>query len=242
MAAITAITVQNTAGFRSITPLDPQIVADQIDAVFEDAEVHAVKIGLLPSAAIAACVSERLKCHRARNLLFDPSLVSPHGNVLVSPDAVDAIRRTILPMSDAMTLNLAEAGLMLRRGAPTSLREMRVAARALQGLGPRWVLVKGGTLLPTRSADVLYGASSTTEFKTPWIESRNFHGAGSTLSAAVTASLPTGEFHEAVHRAKEFLSRVLASAHELDVGKEVGPIYHFDGMRQSEEADAVESF
>ncbi len=242
MTVVTSVAVQNTAGFRSITPLDANTVAEQINAVFDDAEVDAVKVGLVPSAAIAHCVAERLSYHHAKNILLDPSFVSRHRQLVVSSEAVDAVRSTLVPMADVMTLNLVEAGLLLRRGAPASLKEMRVSARALQELGPNWVLVNGGALLPKRSADVLYGASSTTEFKTPWIESRNVHGAGSTLSAAVTVLLPTGEFHDAVHGAKDFLGRVLAGSHRLAVGHDIGPIFHFDGMGPSFDRTPAEPF
>jgi len=229
MAAVTAVVAQNTQGVRSFVTLDPAFVADQIDAVFEDVRVDAVKIGMVATADIAEAIAGRLKCHGAKNIVLDPVMVAKSGDRLLQPDAVEAIRDLLVPISRIITPNLPEAGVLLDAKPDWTLDEMRSRARNLLDLGPEWVLLKGGHLSSTESIDVLLGQRSM-EFAAPRIATRNDHGTGCTLSAAIAALLPHRTVADAVHQAKLYLNGALAASDQLEVGHGHGPLHHFHAL------------
>ncbi|VBF83564.1 bifunctional hydroxymethylpyrimidine kinase/phosphomethylpyrimidine kinase [Burkholderia pseudomallei] len=231
MAAITAVVAQNTTGVRSFRALDPAFVADQIDAVFDDVAVHAVKIGMIATAAIAEAVAAALARHRAAPVVLDPVMVAKSGDRLLDPDAVDAIRDELVPISTLITPNLPEAGVLLGRSEPRTLAEMHAAAAELHALGSRWVLLKGGHLAGERSVDVLRGpAAATVELSSPRVATNNDHGTGCTLSAAIAALLPSHSVEDSVCQAKAYLSDALAASGELEVGRGHGPVHHFHAL------------
>lgn len=145
MAAITAVVAQNTMGVKSFQPLDPSFVGDQIDAVFEDVKVDAVKIGMVATAAIAEVIAERLAKYPKCPVVLDTVMVAKSGDTLLQADAIEAIRDKLVPMANIITPNLKEASVLLGSDIPTSVVDMKTALPRLHALGPEWVLRKGVT-------------------------------------------------------------------------------------------------
>jgi hydroxymethylpyrimidine/phosphomethylpyrimidine kinase len=234
MAAVTAVVAQNTQGVRSFVTLEPSFIADQIDAVFEDVRVDAVKIGMVATAAIAEAIAQRLKHHGATRIVLDPVMVAKSGHHLLRPDAVAAIRDVLVPLSTLITPNLPEAAVLLGAEPQWSRAEMQVRATDLLKLGAQWVLLKGGHLEGSaESTDILLGNGGSVEFSAPRITTKNDHGTGCTLSAAITALLPRYGMEESVRRAKDYLSGALAASDELSVGHGHGPLHHFHALWRS---------
>lgn len=228
MAVVTAVVAQNTQGVRGFAALDPEFVGEQIDAVFEDVRVDAVKIGMVANAAIAGVIAERLRRHGARRIVLDPVMVAKSGDRLLDEDAVDAVREQLVPLADVLTPNLPEAAVLLGEEPDWSEAEMRRRAHDLLALGPRRVLLKGGHLegSPT-STDLLCGSEGILELPAPRIGTTNDHGTGCTLSAAIAALLPRLPVDDAVRGAKAYLHGALAASDQLDVGRGHGPLHHF---------------
>ncbi len=230
MAAITALTAQNTQGVRSFQTVDPEFVAAQIDAIFDDVRVDAVKIGMVATADIAAAIADRLRHHGARDVVLDPVMVAKSGDPLLREDAVVAIRELLVPLARVITPNLPEAAVLLSEAAPTTLVEMRETVRALHRLGPAVALLKGGHLTTEDSPDLLFDGTTLTEFAAPRIATRNTHGTGCTLSSALAALLPQLELVEAARRAKAYLTGALMASSRLTVGSGHGPVHHFHAL------------
>lgn len=228
MAVITAVVAQNTQGVRSFVALDPDFVGEQIDAVFDDVRVDAVKIGMVANAGIAEKIAERLRRHGAKNIVLDPVMVAKSGDHLLEPDAVSAIRDLLVPLAKIITPNLPEAGVLLDAEPEWTLAEMRASVRALRKLGPEWVLLKGGHLDGSvDSIDLLDGPPGTIELAAPRIRTRNGHGTGCTLSSALAALLPSHPVEKSVREAKSYMHGALAASAALDVGHGHGPLHHF---------------
>jgi hydroxymethylpyrimidine/phosphomethylpyrimidine kinase len=230
MSVITALTAQNTQGVRSFQTVEPAFVAAQIDAIFDDVRVDAVKIGMVATAEIASVIAERLLHHAARNVVLDPVMVAKSGDRLLREDAVAAVRDRLVPLARVITPNLPEAAVLLAASEPASLAEMRQAVRALHRLGSQWVLLKGGHLETGDSTDLLFDGHAITEFASPRIATRNSHGTGCTLSAAIAALLPRHEMADAARQAKTYLTHALAASHRLTVGSGHGPVHHFHAL------------
>lgn len=228
MAAITAVVAQNTRGVRSFVALDPSFVGDQIDAVFDDVRVDAVKIGMVANARIVETIAQRLHAHRAENIVLDPVMVAKSGDHLLEPDAVAAIRELLVPLATVTTPNLPEADVLLGTDAKWSLDAMRTSAVKLRHLGSEWILLKGGHLHGSaQSVDLLHGPQTTIELSAPRIRTRSDHGTGCTLSAAIAALLPTCSVEDSARMAKAYLHGALAASEDLDVGHGRGPLHHF---------------
>lgn len=227
-SAITAVVAQNTMGVRSYLALEPSFVVDQIDAVFDDVRIDAVKIGMVANAAIAQAIAERLVHHKARNIVLDPVMVAKSGHHLLDPDAVAAVRDVLVPVANVITPNLPEAAVLLDVKPDWTLAEMRHRVRELHELGSQWVLLKGGHLEGSaESTDLLHGSSGTIELSSPRVQTRNDHGTGCTLSAAIAALLPAHGVEESVRAAKTYLQGALAASGDLAVGHGHGPLHHF---------------
>lgn len=226
MAAVTAVTVQNTQGVRGFRLMEPGFVADQIDAVFEDIRVDAVKIGMVGSAAIAEAIADALQRHGARHVVVDPVMVAKGGDALLAADAVAAIRDALVPLAEVITPNLPEAAVLLGTPEPRDLDDMRTVARDLLRLGPTSVLLKGGHLDGPDSADLYCDAETMEVFTEPRIATKNTHGTGCTLSSAIAALLPRHPRREAVRLAKDYVTGAIRNAHRLDVGSGHGPLDH----------------
>jgi hydroxymethylpyrimidine/phosphomethylpyrimidine kinase len=230
-AAITALTAQNTRGVAQVHHLPASFVAAEIDSLYADLRIDAVKIGMLATAEVAAIVADRLTRHGARRVVLDPVMVATSGDRLLDKDAVEVMRRTLLPMADVVTPNLAEAAVLLEESAADSASAMRRAAERLYRLGPRAVLLKGGHLPGDRCPDLLFDGARMIELSTPRVPTSNTHGTGCTLSAAIAARLAQGDDLAAACRAaKAYLTAAIAAGNRLSVGSGHGPVNHFHAL------------
>lgn len=227
MAAVTALTAQNTTGVSGIHLAPPDFVAAQINAVFADIQVDGMKIGMIATAEIAAAVADALTGINAP-VVLDPVMIAKGGAVLLQPDAVDAVRERLLPMAHVITPNLPEAAHLLGTDPASTRAEMEAQGQALMGLGPRAVLMKGGHLSGDESPDCLVTEDHTFWFEGQRVESKNTHGTGCTLSSALAAQLAHGHApQDAVAKAKTYVAGAIAHADELTVGAGHGPTHHF---------------
>jgi hydroxymethylpyrimidine/phosphomethylpyrimidine kinase len=224
MSAITAVTVQNSVGVQGFYELEPRAVYEQIESVATDIGVDAVKTGMLASGAIIEAVADACERFALPNLVVDPVAVSKHGDPLLRPDAVEALRTRLLPLATIVTPNLGEAKL-LTGVEPRSRADLQAAAVALAELGPRWVLVKGGHLPGDEAVDLLWDGTSGIELRAPRVATPHTHGTGCTLASAIASNLAVGlDVASAVGEAKRFVSGAIAGAFPL--GKGIGPTDH----------------
>ncbi len=228
MAALTALTAQNTRGVSGVELVAPGFVAAQIDAVFADVRVDAVKIGMIATAEIAAAVADALARHGARNVVLDPVMVAKGGDRLLAENAVSALRERLMPLARVVTPNLPEAAALLGAREAGSRDEMPAVAEALLALGPEAVLLKGGHLPGGESPDYLADASGGTWLEGARVDTANTHGTGCTLSSALAARLAaSGDLVTAAREAKAYIAGAIAAADRLDVGHGHGPVHHF---------------
>lgn len=227
MSAITALTAQNTTGVRSVQDTDPAILADQIDAVFEDIRPDAVKIGMVSSAALIAVIADRLARHRAGNVVLDPVMVATSGARLIGEDAVGALTSMLFPLADVITPNIPEAEALLGMafgsidGAP-AMREAAVALAERYGCA---ALVKGGHGTADASDVLAEPGGAVTWFDGVRVDNPNTHGTGCTLSSAIAANLAKGAaLPQAISDAKTYLTGALGV--QLDLGRGCGPMDH----------------
>ena len=228
-SVITAITAQNTQTVRSIHYLPQQMIADQIDAVFDDLRVDAVKTGMLGDAHTLAVVAERLKHYQPAKLVIDPVMVAKSGDALLRRNAVELLKRELLPLASLITPNLPEAAVLLDISEPQTLAEMACVVKQLHQLGAAAVLLKGGHLPGTEQAtDLFYDGRQLVHLPAPRVATQNTHGTGCTLASAITAGLASGlDCLSAVQQAKTYIHGAIAAADSLDVGKGHGPVHHF---------------
>lgn len=227
-AVMTALTAQNTRGVTGIHNVPPDFVALQIDTVFADLRVDAVKIGMISTAEIARAVAASLRRARARNVVLDPVMIAKSGHALLDPTAIAALRDELVPLATVVTPNLPEAGVLLDGDAPTTLGEMRDAVVALHRLGPRYVYLKGGHLGGDESPDLLYDGRDIIELSATRVQTSNTHGTGCTLSSAIAALIPQRpDVRRAVEDAKAYLTEAIAASDQLHVGTGHGPVHHF---------------
>jgi hydroxymethylpyrimidine/phosphomethylpyrimidine kinase len=221
MSAITAVTVQNSVGVQGFYELEPRAVFEQIESVVTDIGVDAAKTGMLASAAIIAAVADACERFAIPNLVVDPVAVSKHGDPLLHPDAVEALRSRLLPLATVVTPNAGEAELL--SGVPVRERAgLEAAARALHDLGPRWVLVKGGHVPGPDATDLLWDGRQAIWLEARRLDTPHTHGTGCTLSSAITANLAGGlDVVSAVRAAKQYLTGAIAGSYPL--GKGIGP-------------------
>jgi hydroxymethylpyrimidine/phosphomethylpyrimidine kinase len=221
-AAVTLITVQNTLGVQRVECLTPELVGDQIGAVIRDIPPNAAKTGALGNRAIIEAVAA-LARDFSFPLVVDPVMASKNGAPLLAPDAIQSLKTFLLPNAFLLTPNLDEASI-LTGVEVRDLAGMRLAAEKLAALGPQAVLVKGGHL-QRDPVDILLHRGEWTEFTSPRIDTRHTHGTGCTFSAAITASLASGqELVEAIRRAKRYITEAIRNNPGLGSGS--GPLDH----------------
>jgi len=219
-SAITSVTAQNTVGVQGVHDLPPDFVGRQIDSVLQDIAIDAAKTGMLSSAAIIGVVADRVRAYKIERLVVDPVMVAKSGAPLLQPDAVRALIERLLPLALVVTPNLPEAE-ALSGLAISGLDGMRQAARQVHGLGPKYVVVKGGHLR-ARAVDVLFDGVAFTELDAERIETPHTHGTGCVFSAAIAAGLAKGRpVNEAVAAAKRFVTAAIR--HGFRLGKGYGP-------------------
>ncbi|HUZ91770.1 MAG TPA: bifunctional hydroxymethylpyrimidine kinase/phosphomethylpyrimidine kinase [Methylocella sp.] len=228
MAVITALTAQNTQGVTAMHVPPADFAAAQIDAVFRDTEVAAVKIGMLACGAIAEEVAERLAFYKPRFIVLDPVLAATSGDALSTSDTAQAIVRHLFPLATLITPNISEAARLSGHVIAADQEGMRRAAMLLAARGAKAVLIKGGHVSGATSDDLLFDGGSYRLFSSPRVATRNTHGTGCTLSSAIAAYLGQGlELGEAISAAKTYLTGALAAADQLSAGHGPGPVNHF---------------
>lgn len=238
-AVICALTAQNTRAVTGIQGVAPDFIRQQIDTLFDDVRIDSAKVGMLGTAAIARSVADALHAQpaaRTMPLVLDPVMVSKGGDVLLPRDAIQMMTEAVMPLATVITPNLAEAALLLSQSRPDSVADMRRMAERLRRLlpdqGERWVLLKGGHL-PGELVDLLFDGDRMIERRGERIDTRNLHGTGCTLSAAVAALLPQRpDVPAAVADALDYLEGALRASSRLDVGRREGgrghgPVHHF---------------
>ncbi|MER1940348.1 bifunctional hydroxymethylpyrimidine kinase/phosphomethylpyrimidine kinase [Castellaniella sp. FW104-16D08] len=232
MAVVAALTAQNTQAVTRIAALAPDFVAAQIDTLFADIRIDAVKIGMLGQAGVTRAVAERLAHWNPPHVVLDPVMVAKSGDHLLEQQAVAALREELIPLATIITPNLPEAGVLLGQSPADSLKEMRRMAERLRRLLPdddtRWVFLKGGHLPGNDTIDLLHDGDRLIELPGRRIDTPNTHGTGCTLSAALAALLPrTGNVPDAAQQAKQYLQKAIAASGQLQVGSGHGPVQHF---------------
>ena len=227
-SVLTALTAQNTQGVTGIHDVPPGFIAAQIDAVFADLHVGAVKIGMVSGAAAIEAVGAGLARHQAKNVVLDPVMVATSGAALLATEAIDKLRRDLIPRALVVTPNLPEAATLTGATLARNEREMEIQAREILALGARTVLIKGGHAEGAESVDLLIGQDGVLRLSAARVSSRNTHGSGCTLSSAVAAGLAKGRpLHDAVRAAKAYVTAAIAAADRLNVGQGPGPLHHF---------------
>jgi hydroxymethylpyrimidine/phosphomethylpyrimidine kinase len=225
MSAITAVTAQNTEEVTDVFELPLSIIAAQIDAVFDDFDVSAVKTGMLSSAEIVKVVAKLLKPQNVTNLVVDPVMIAKSGHRLLKPDAVEALMHELIPLALVVTPNIHEAQQLSGIEIKT-LNDARKAAKIIHRLGCRHVLIKGGHLLEDRATDLLYDGRFFELFKSEFIDTPHTHGTGCTFASAIAAHLALGKpLPQAVTAAKAYLTEAIR--HGLAIGHGKGPTNHF---------------
>lgn len=225
MSVITSITAQNTKGVTAIHDLPVPVIEAQLDAIFDDFEVAAVKTGMLSTAQIVDIVSRKLAKHKVPNLVVDPVMIAKSGHPLLQQDAVDHLRTSLIPLAFVLTPNVHEAerlsGLQIK-----TLADARQAAKAIYKLGCRHVLIKGGHLISEKGTDLLYDGRFFNIFKGEFIDTPHTHGTGCTYASAIAAQLAKGKaLPDAVQTAKTYVTEAIR--YGLAIGHGKGPTNHF---------------
>jgi hydroxymethylpyrimidine/phosphomethylpyrimidine kinase len=227
-SAITALTAQNTHGVAGIHPVPADFVTAQIDAVFGDLDVKAVKIGMLAQLATVDAIVAGLTRWSPRHIVLDPVMVATSGDRLLAADAVEGLRTRLIPRASLITPNLPEAAALLDEPVATNEAAIESQGQRLLSMGCPAVLIKGGHGQGAESIDYLVTISGTVALTAPRIATKNTHGTGCSLSSAIAAGLAKGEDMEtAIRHAKAWISAAIAAADRLGVGHGNGPIHHF---------------
>lgn len=228
MSAITALTAQNTTGVRAIQESMPEFLEQQLDAVFEDIFPDAVKIGMVSSSELIRVISDRLRYHKAKNIVVDPVMVATSGSSLMKTDAVQTLIEELLPMATLITPNIPETQ-VLSGMTVESKEDMLSAAKFIGNTYGCAVLLKGGHSVNDAN-DLLYDNGEMVWFEGKRINNPNTHGTGCTLSSAIASNLAKGyELAVSVRMAKEYISDALSA--QLDLGQGSGPMMHNFGLQ-----------
>jgi len=236
-AVVAALTAQNTRAVTGVFGIPPAFVREQIDTLFGDVRIDAVKIGMVGQAPVIRAVADGLAHWKPQHVVLDPVMVAKSGDALLEPAAVGALLEALVPLATVLTPNLPEAGVLLGQRGPETIPEMRRAAETLREhmthAGSRWVVLKGGHLPGGDAVDVVTDGDRMLELGTRRVDTRNTHGTGCTLSAAIAALLPVSpDAPAAIRRARDYLVAALAAADALDVGRGHGPVHHFHALWQ----------
>jgi hydroxymethylpyrimidine/phosphomethylpyrimidine kinase len=227
-SVIAVLTAQNTRGVTAIHNVPADFIAAQIDAVFSDLDVAAVKIGMLSQVSAIQAVAKGLDRYKAKNIVLDPVMIATSGDRLLAADAVAALRAQLIPRALVVTPNLSEAAALTGASPARNEEEMAVQARQILALGAATVLIKGGHGTGTESVDLLIGQGEVIRLSAMRIATRNTHGTGCTLSSAIAAGLAKGlDLAAAAHDAKAYVTTAIAAADQLKVGHGNGPLHHF---------------
>ncbi|PKL25935.1 MAG: bifunctional hydroxymethylpyrimidine kinase/phosphomethylpyrimidine kinase [Spirochaetae bacterium HGW-Spirochaetae-2] len=224
MSVIVSVVAENTQRVIGAENVSPKLIVDQLQAVFEDIRVDAVKIGMLPSQLVMEIVARELKERKPRNIVLDPVMIAKNGFALMDSRLARTLADLVLPYADVVTPNIPEAEVLADMRI-ASIEDMEEAARRIHGYGPPYVLVKGGHRSDA-AADLLYDGNRMLCFTAKRIDTKNTHGTGCTFSSAIAANLALGKpIEKAVEQAKAFVT--MAIEHALSLGKGCGPTHHF---------------
>lgn len=227
-SCITAITAQNTQGVRSVQEVDPEILRDQLDMVFEDIFPDAVKIGMVSSKTLIQVIAEALSRHKARKIVLDPVMVATSGARLMEEAALESLVKDLLPLADLITPNIPEGEILAGQEIKNSQDMEKMAKKIGEDYGVA-VLLKGGHQISTAN-DLLYDGEGITWFYGERVDNPNTHGTGCTLSSAIAANLAKGlSMEEAVKEAKAYITGCLRAG--LDLGNGSGPLDHAYKLR-----------
>lgn len=222
-SAITALTAQNTLGVTGIMDVTPEFLGEQLDAVFTDIYPDAVKIGMVSSSSLIEMIAKKLKKYKAENIVVDPVMVATSGARLISEDAIETLKKELLPLATLITPNIPEAEVLSEMEITDEASMVEVAKKISENFG-RAILVKGGHRINDAN-DLLYRNNSYAWFKGKRINNSNTHGTGCTLSSAIASNLAKGyDLDTSVKRAKDYISGALGAM--LDLGKGSGPMDH----------------
>ncbi|GAB2897307.1 bifunctional hydroxymethylpyrimidine kinase/phosphomethylpyrimidine kinase [Uliginosibacterium flavum] len=236
---VAALTAQNTRTVTGVHVPPTDFLKLQIDTLFADVRIDAVKLGMLGSVEVVSTVAERLHHWQAAQVVCDPVMVAKSGDHLLARNAVSMLIEALLPQTFMLTPNLPEAGVLLECRAPENVKEMFRAAERLREMLPqsseRWVLLKGGHLPGEELIDLLFDGDRMIEMRVPRIDTKNTHGTGCSLSSAIAALLPqyAGGFRpveNAVRQARDWLRGAIAASGQLNVGEGHGPVHHFHAL------------
>jgi hydroxymethylpyrimidine/phosphomethylpyrimidine kinase len=224
---VTALTAQNTRGVFAIHEVPAGFITAQLDAVFTDLKIGAVKIGMLAHAPAIEAIAAAFDRYRPRNIVLDPVLVASSGDRLLREDALTVLR-DLISRVHLITPNLAEAAVLLGTSPARDEDEMRAQGQKLLTLGAAAVLIKGGHGSGPESVDFLVDADDCLRLAAPRVATRKTHGTGCTFASAIAAGLAKGlPLDQAAHEAKDYVSAAIAAADRLDVGSGRGPLHHF---------------
>lgn len=227
-SVITALVAQNTCGVQSVYRIEPAFVAAQLDSVLDDVRIDSAKIGMLAESDIVDTVADALASYTIPYVVLDTVMVAKSGDPLLAPEAVEAIRRRLLPVVSLITPNLSEAAALLDCPMATNEKEMLEQGKALLAMGCSAVLMKGGHLSESESPDWLITTQGAVRFSSPRVATKHTHGTGCTLSAALAALRPRYDnWEQTIQVAKAYLQQALMMADSLEVGHGIGPVHHF---------------
>ena len=227
-SVITALTAQNTRAVAGVHLVPPAFVTAQCEAVFDDLDVKAVKIGMVAELSIIEAIVSALSRWKPKHVVLDPVMVASSGDRLLSAEAVEGLRKTLIPMATLVTPNLPEAAALLDEAVASGEAAIRKQGARLLAMGANAALIKGGHGQGTESIDYLFHGNEVVALPAPRLATDNTHGTGCSLSSAIAAGLAKGETLEtAVRHAKTWITAAIAAADRLDIGKGKGPIHHF---------------
>jgi len=231
-SVLTALTAQNTTGVSGVHAVPSAFITAQIDAVMSDLAVGAIKTGMLATRDTVETVAQALR-RFSIPVVVDPVMVATSGDVLLAEDAIEAVRRKLLPLAEVLTPNIPEAARLLGANAATNEQEMARQGNALLECGPKSVLMKGGHGTSGEAVDLLIEPGRVTRLAKPRIATDNTHGTGCTLAAAIAALRAKGQpMQEAVTSAKDFVWEALRSGQTYSVGRGHGPVDHLFAIRR----------
>jgi len=232
-SVITAITAQNTQGVQDVLGLPPAIITAQIASIASDLAVGAIKTGMLADRMTVATVADGLSRFQGVPLVVDPVMVATSGDVLLAPDAIDAVRTRLFALATVVTPNLREAAKLLDAPVAATENEMEAQGRRLLAFGAKAVLIKGGHGAGPDATDILVLDAGSLRFSRPRIATRNTHGTGCTLAAAIAAHLAKGcSLPSAVEAAKAYVWAAIEAGRTLGVGHGNGPVDHLHAIRR----------
>ena len=228
-SVVTAITAQNTLGVSGIFPIPLEYVEKQLDAVFTDLNIVAVKVGMLADSDIIQLVAKKLKQYAPQYLVVDPVMVTTNGDLLLEKSAIETLKTVLFPLADIITPNLPEGAALIDIPTPSDEKGMFTMVPALRNVGASAILLKGGQLENDQNSnDLLITETTTEKLNAKRIKTKNNHGTGCSLSSSIASYLAQGyALPTAVKRAKDYITQALTHADLLEIGQGRGPIHHF---------------